>query len=251
MTLRGVLAALFVIVMGTVCVRLGFWQIARLHEKQALNRAQQAALASPPVPVSDPATPAAALRGRRVRVRGAFDERRQLLLAGRVVDGAPGVGVVTPLVLADGHSAVLVERGWLPADDAATAHPERYPEPGQRDVLGLVEPFPPHAGHAPYVRLPSDSASLWSARFADLDSMTTRVPYHLAGFLVRQLPAAGVPELPRRGTPKPFDESMHLNYAIQWFSFATILAGGSLALALRRRRSGTADTDLRVPPMPR
>ena len=54
MKLRHILAALFVIGMSAVCVRLGFWQLSRLREKQAMNVALRGALALPPVRVVDP-----------------------------------------------------------------------------------------------------------------------------------------------------------------------------------------------------
>jgi len=237
--LRDAIGAVFVIAASAVCVRLGFWQLERLHEKQALNSALRAALARPPLALSDPfAVPAGAVRGRRVRLRGVFDERRQILLAGRAHDGSPGVSAVTPLVLDGGARAVLVERGWLYADDASTAHPERYPEPGPRAVIGIAEPLAGGRGGPPMRAVPSDSAKLWSVRWLDRDSLAPRLPYALAGFVVRQLPGEGIPGRPLRLPPRAYDETMHLSYAIQWFLFAAILLGGSTILAFTRRRDG-------------
>jgi cytochrome oxidase assembly protein ShyY1 len=45
-----------------------------------------------------------------------------------------------------------------------------------------------------------------------------------------------VPREPIRTEPAPYDETMHLSYAIQWFLFAAILSIGSLFLARARRR---------------
>jgi surfeit locus 1 family protein len=248
MKLRHLAAIVFVAVMTTVCIRLGFWQISRLHEKQALNAAQRAALAAPPVNLGDAAIPVAAVQSRRVAITGTFDERHQFLLAGHVLDGSPGVSVVTPLVQADGERAVLVERGWLPADDASTGHPERFPEPGVRTVTGMAVPLQSGRGGPALHAIRSDSASLWSARWVDGDSIGARVPYALAAFIVRELPGAGVPDLPRRTVPRPYDEDMHRNYAIQWFLFAVILLGGSVILAWKSRHPKLREV---VPPMPR
>jgi surfeit locus 1 family protein len=154
------------------------------------------------------------------------------------------VHVVTPLVIAEDR-AVLVDRGWLYSDDAATAHPERLPEPGVQRVVGIAEPLKGGRAGAALTVIRSDSASLLSARWLDRDSLAGRFPYALAEFSVRQLPAEGVPAQPLRTNPTPYDEMMHLSYAIQWFSFATILVVGSLILGLRRKRPA----DL-VPPVP-
>ncbi len=234
---RSLMGGLAVVAVAAVCVRLGFWQISRLHEKQRLNAEQSAALASPPIAMGGQPVSLAAIMGRRVRLRGRFDESRQILLGGRPHDGAPGVRVVTPLLLAGG-GAVLVDRGWLYAPDAATARPQDHPEPGERDVTGLVEPLARSGRGASLTRLGGAGAVVWSARSLDPDSLGPHFPYPLAGYVVRELPGPGVPAQPLRLPPRPYDEWMHVSYAIQWFLFAAILTGGSLAVARSRARSG-------------
>ena len=236
MKFRHILAAVIVIGMSGVCVRLGLWQLSRLREKQAMNVTLRGALALPPVRVVDPRTELGTVRGRRVEIRGTYDERHQFLLSGRANAGSPGVSVVTPLVLPRGSHAVLVERGWLYSDDAARAHPERYPEPGERTVIGVAESLITARGGPPLMAVPSDSATLWSGRWLDGDSIVARVPYALAAFYVKQLPDSSLPALPVRRMPVPHDEAMHLGYAIQWFVFAAILSLGSLILMWSRRR---------------
>ena len=246
MKLRHILAAVFVIGMSALCVRLGFWQLSRLREKQALNATLRGALARPPVRVTDPGTALETVRGRRVEIAGSYDERRQFLLSGRANAGSPGVSVVTPLVFADGTHAVLIERGWLHSDDAARAHPERFPEPGARTVIGVAEPLSAGRGGPAPMAVSSDSAELWSGRWLDRDSLAARLPYTLATFYVKQLPGPDLPPMPVRREPLAYDEAMHLGYAIQWFLFAIILSVGSLALAWTRRRPAGPD----IPPPP-
>ncbi|MBI5711545.1 MAG: SURF1 family protein [Candidatus Eisenbacteria bacterium] len=234
---RSLAVAAAVLLVAAVCVRLGFWQLSRRHEKQRLNRSQAAALAAAPLRLGSAAAPLDSVRDRRVELTGRFDERRQVVLAGRAHAGSPGVEVVTPLLLADG-SAVLVDRGWLYAGDAATARPQQFPEPGERAVTGFARPLERGAGGAPWRRLPADLLELWSARALDPDSLAARFPYALAPWFVRELPGPGVPGRPLRTPPRKLDEFMHLSYAIQWFVFAAILLGGSLAVARARRRRG-------------
>lgn len=233
---RTLLVVIIVIVAAAVCVRLGFWQLARLHEKQALNAAMRASLAHEPLPISVPLPRAEALRGRRVMLAGRYDETRQVLLRGRFEDGEPGVDVVTPLLVGDDSVAVLVDRGWLAAVDGRTARPQEHPEPGLRRVIGVAEPItPPTRVFAPRT-IEADSVSLLSVDVLDLDTLKGRFPYALASFVVNELPGAGVPASPSRRAPEPLNESMHLGYAIQWFSFAFIIVVGSAALAWSRRK---------------
>jgi surfeit locus 1 family protein len=247
MKLRTALAALLILVAAGVCVRLGFWQLSRWHEKRALNVALHAAMTAPPRELAGAAAPLDSVLRRRVRVVGRFDESRQVLLSGRAQNHGPGVEVVTPLRLADG-SAVLVDRGWLFAADAMTARPQQYPEPVERAVLGMAEAIPRGRGGPPLRTLEADSITLYSARWLDLDSLAARYPYALAPFVVRELPGPGVPAEPARTPPRPYDESMHVSYTAHWFLFALILLVGPLAVARSRRRAAArGESDLVIP----
>jgi surfeit locus 1 family protein len=239
---RTVLVTLLVLAVAAVCVRLGFWQISRLHEKQALNAALRSALVSTPVVMDARPLPLDRVRGLRVEARGRYDGGRHILLSARSNAGSPGVDVVTPLLFPGDSSAVLVDRGWLYSADAATARPADYPEPGEVTVLGVAESLRRGSGGAPLRLLPPDPTVRISARWLDLDSLAGRFPYALAPYVLRQLPGRGVPGRPLRRAPHAYDENMHLSYAIQWFLFAVILLGGSAALARSRRRREGRET---------
>ena len=224
-----------------LCVRLGFWQLRRLAMKRSLNDAMAERLAEPPVRLSGSLPLADSFPGRRVEVAGRYDESRQVLLSGLMREGEPGVHVLTPLLLAE-SGAVLVDRGWLPAQDGVTARPESLSEPGPRTVVGVAEPlikgFPTPAWRV----LSTDGAVVWSVHALGRDSVQTHFPYPVAGFTLRQLPAAGLPQRPMRTAPEPIGTTMHLSYAIQWFLFAAAFVAGALFTLSRSasaRASGT------------
>jgi surfeit locus 1 family protein len=225
--------------LASVCVRLGFWQLSRMREKEAQNSRLAAALAAPPVVY-----------------RGRFDETRQVLLAGRSHNGMPGVEVVTPLLPEGGEPAVLVNRGWLPSRDGASARPQDFPETGERVVRGLAEPLARSepAGHvgtavAGTLRLVAadDTVRVWRTRRLVADSLALRFPYPLASFVVRELPGPGVPAEPVRTKPIPQSVAIHRSYAAQWFLFAVILTGGSVLVARSRRNPGQDRRDPTAP----
>ncbi|HYM81960.1 MAG TPA: SURF1 family protein [Candidatus Limnocylindria bacterium] len=237
MKLGSLLVLLAVLIGAAVCVRLGFWQLSRWREKQRLNAELAARLEGPTLGIRLTSAAVDPPRG-RVEARGRYDESRQILLGNRVRNGAPGVEVVTPL-LVDSTTAILVNRGWLYAPDAATARPDQYPEPGERGVIGIAEPLRQGIGGPALRVLELDSITLWSARWLDRDSLATRLPYRLAPFAIRQLPGSGVADRPSRSRPARYNESMHLSYAVQWFLFAAILVGGTAILAWTRRATRT------------
>jgi len=232
---RTVVIGIVFTIAALTCARLGFWQLSRLAEKKRLNADRHAALAAPPLALGDRVA-VDTLAGRVVSARGHYDNARHVLLAGRTHDGESGVEVHTPLIV-PGGIAILVDRGWLDAELPADAHPERSAEPGEREVRGLVEILPPARG-ATLRPIPGDSVTVLLALRLDPDTLAARFPYPVARFTIRELPGPGVGPVPLRMPPEPLDESMHLGYAVQWFAMATIIAGGSIALAWRGRRSG-------------
>ena len=220
---------------AAVCVRLGFWQISRLHQRQARNASARAGWALPPLDVAG-TTPLDSVRNRRVHVRGVYDFGHERLWRPHMLDEAPGVDLVTPLKLAGGV-AVLVDRGWVASPDAYHVDQPAYQEPESADVVGLAFAAPRTRGDVDPVKL-RDS-----------------VPYALLPFVVQQLPdcptiapggtctanASGASvapsSIPRRLPPPELTNGSHLSYVIQWFSFATIILVGSFVLFRKKPRT--------------
>jgi surfeit locus 1 family protein len=221
---RDLLGVGLAVVAAAVCVRLGFWQLARLHQRLARNASARAGWALPPLEVGA-TTPLDSVRNRRVHVRGVYDFEHERLWRPHMLDEAPGVDLVTPLKLADGV-AVLVDRGWVASADAYHVDERAFREPESADVVGL-------AFAAPRTRGDVDPARL-------KDSL----PYPLLRFVVQQLPdcaaidcaPAAPSDLPRRLPPPELTNGSHLSYVIQWFSFAVIILVGSIALFGKKAR---------------
>jgi surfeit locus 1 family protein len=231
LTRSGVLGTIVVFVVVAVCIRLGFWQLDRREQRLERNEAIAERLATDPIPLA--ATPAdtAGLVNRPARVRGWYDHDLSFALIGRSHMGSPGVYVFTPLRLDDG--AILVNRGWVPAPDAATVDLsaiQRPPEP-EPEVAGVLLAFPDIRTNA------VDEG--FRARWFRLDGHAIRAayPYAIAPVYlqatVREGGAGeGLAPLPL-GLPE-LDAGPHLSYAVQWFSFAAIFLIGWTALMLHR-----------------
>ena len=112
--------------------------------------------------------------------------------------------------------------------------PQDFHERGGRRVRGVAEPMSARRDAPRVVR--ADSATLIWARRASMSALRPLFGYPLASFTVRELPGTGVPPRPARSAPPPLEAGTHLSYAIQWFSIAAVLLGGSVALALSRLR---------------
>jgi surfeit locus 1 family protein len=217
------------LVVAAGCVRLGFWQLDRLHQRRARNAAVVAARQLPPLDLGRGVTLDAA-RDRHLHARGPYDYPHQLLWHGRSYEGIPGVDLLTPLRLPDG-GVVLVDRGWAPSPDAYHVDQGAYREADSAEVWGV--------GLVP-----------WARSDADLAKLAAALPYPILPFLLQALPptpptpsaggaaprALALPPGLRRWPAPELSDGPHLSYAIQWFSFALIIGVGSVALVGQRTR---------------
>ncbi|HEV7586580.1 MAG TPA: SURF1 family protein [Longimicrobium sp.] len=249
LSLRGILATVFVLGMCAVCVRLGFWQLERLQQRRTRNHVQAQALRMPTLDY-DSMTAEAIERepsrflNRKMRVAGTYDASGEIVLRGRADDGRPGVHLVTPIVVPGVPRALLVNRGWVPSPDAATVDARPYAEAGTRTVDGILMEIPrgTRNGGEPAVQRAPGGPPTPSYRRLDLDVLRRVERRPIVRLYLQQLPgadsASGRP--PVRVPLQPMDNGPHLSYAFQWFSFAAIGVIGLLVVFLRRRRQGAS-----------
>jgi surfeit locus 1 family protein len=235
-----------VVILVVVMLLLGFWQLQRLADKRddkALIEARQAASAAEVtvvVPADDDvdAPGVDAVLYRRVTATGAYEDDDTVVVENRTLNGAPGGWVLTPLRL-DGGSAVLVNRGFVGFDrEGAIVAP---PAPtGEVTVEGLVFPSQTRGRFGPTDPAEGDLRVL--AR-VDLDRVRDQVGYDVLPAYIQLVESdppevaasADIPALVPLGAPEP-DEGPHLAYAVQWFIFTTIAAGGYVLLLRRVAR---------------
>jgi surfeit locus 1 family protein len=209
------LIAIFALV-ALVSVRLGVWQLSRLRERRAANIVALRARSAPPVQLDAQTTGDSSLIERHVTATGRYDHSREIVLRGRAFHGAPGVEVVTPLVFEGGRTAVLVNRGFVPAPDAVTAELDSLHESGEVKVAGVALSLSSGQG------MPLERAGGVTWGRLDYDALTARLPYTIASIYIRQSPDSTLRHFPRRLEAPPIDDGPHLSYAIQWFAFAVM-----------------------------
>jgi surfeit locus 1 family protein len=225
-----------------VFVSLGYWQLGRAQQKQALFDAFMSA--------SDDTVDATGLgfdelpRYQRVRLRGRYDAGRQILLDNMPsAAGRPGYRVLTPLERADGRGWVLVDRGWVPLGATRDDLPDVAVGAGERELSGTLDGLP-----VPGVRVgpaAADGAAGWPRVMlfptqADVESvLAVEVEPRII------LLDAGVPDgFERKWRPAlGFGPERHLGYAVQWFAFALVAIVLFVALNLKRADSAEDSTE--------
>ncbi|MDA5193353.1 SURF1 family protein [Govanella unica] len=218
-----------VVIALAILLKFGFWQLDRLHEKEALLAAIDSGMKGAPVPLPLQIEHAQDWNYKRVTLRGIFDHTKEIHLFSTAVTGQGGYHILTPLMRAGGV-AVLVDRGWVPA---SRLDPATRPD-GQ--IVGLVEVsgmsrVPRKAGFlAPK---PHVAENEWFA--LDLPPMAQAIGYKLAPIIVEADDRPNLGGLPIGGQTRVKIPNDHLQYAVTWFGFALVLIVIYIVYIRRRR----------------
>jgi surfeit locus 1 family protein len=212
-----------------LCIRLGIWQLDRLDQRRAFN-AQVISMRAAEILDLNQNVPAdiSSMEWRAVTVTGKYDFENQVVLRNQYLGDQYGFHLITPLLF--NGTAVLVDRGWIPADgNSAPSDWRKYDEAGQVNVTGQI-------------RLGQDKPAFGGVADADFSPQQPRLDAWNNLNVMRISEQNPYPILPvyvqPNATENDFDppipsqpdvdltEGSHFGYAVQWFIFATILFVG-------------------------
>lgn len=237
---KWLLLTLLVFAGTAVCIRLGIWQLDRLEQRRAFNAQFQSARSQPvldlnqeqPENIDD-------MEWRPVVASGEYDFANQIAIRNQYYGNQYGYHLLTPLLLEG--DAVLVDRGWIPAEGNSTAADWRkYDEAGPVDVSGQIRLGRARASLLGVADpLPEEGAKLEVWNNADLERMAGQMPYRILPVYIQPEvdPDDSEPPLPFQPTVE-LTEGPHFGYALQWFTFATILFLG-YPFFLRKQETGS------------
>ncbi len=239
------------VLIGLLVISLGFWQLRRHAERAERNRLATLGRSLPPL-IGDSAMTPPLLPNRRAILLGTLDESREFLLRNRLVAGVPAVMVITPLRLPGTDTAVLVNRGYVPAPDAVDPGPASWSERDRRVFRGALLPLPDRGDGTPITRNGRES---WHA--LDLRMLRARLPYPIADLYLVAEPDSGSSDHTVRGTVYPFraelppmDQGPHLSYALQWFGIAVAVVAFGIVFILRSAPKASTVNGQRSPGAP-
>jgi len=237
---KWLLVTLLVLAGTALCIRLGFWQLDRLAQRRAFNAQFESARTQPALDLNrEQPDDIRSMEWRPVKVTGEYDFANQVAIRNQYYENQYGYHLLTPLRF--NEEAILVDRGWIPAEgNSAPSDWRKYDESGTVSVSGQVrlgQAKPAFGGVADV--LPADGSKLEIWNNADLGRIAGQMPYPA-------LPVYIQPEVHPSDTqpPIPFQpeveitEGPHFGYALQWFTFAAILFVG-YPFFLRKQEKGS------------
>jgi surfeit locus 1 family protein len=213
-----------------VLVALGTWQVERLQWKEGLIAQRAAQLAAPPEVLPAHSDDWAAWDFRQVSTSGRFRHDLEQLFGASARDGELGHHLLTPLVRAEG-SALLVDRGWVPAD---RAHPAVRRE-GQIEGPGTVTGIARYRGDDTAGWFTPDNKPenlMWFSY--DLPALEQALGLPLLPVVVEADDHPNPGGLPIGGQTRIELPNNHLQYAMTWYGLALTLLGVYVAFSIQR-----------------
>lgn len=212
-------------------ISLGFWQLERAKEKQALLDEFAARVGQPPIAVSGERL-GAGQSGAAATIRGRFDGQGQFLWDNRTYEGRPGFHVLTPFVILGSDTRILVDRGWIALEGGREDLPRPSVPSGEREVAGRL--YEPLMGFTLEAQAPEFAAPL--RQNLDLVAYAKDAPFSIQPYVLRL--AVDAPDGFVRAWPEPRETSVqrHRAYALQWFAMAGVFIIVVVAVVRRQRR---------------
>ena len=204
---------------------MGIWQLDRLEQRRAFNTQVENMRAVESLDLNQnlPAD-ISAMEWRAVTVTGEYDFENQVALRNQYNGDQYGYHLITPLLFSG--EAVLVDRGWIPADgNAAPSDWNKYDEMGQVTVTGQIRLGQEKPAFGGVADADTGHLDIWNN--LNVVRISEQSPYPILPVYVQPniVENDSVPPIPFQPDVE-LTEGPHFGYALQWFAFATILFVG-------------------------
>jgi surfeit locus 1 family protein len=223
-SLNWLFTTLLVFVGTAVCIRLGIWQLDRLEGRRTFNAQVETMRAAEMLDLNEELpNDISSMEWRAVTVIGKYDFENQVALRNQYYETQYGYHLITPLLF-NSSTAVLVNRGWIPAD----ADWHAFDEAGPVTVTGQIrlgQGKPAIGGVADALPEFGEKLEIWNN--LDVETMSAQFPYPILDVFIQPTMESGdvTPPIPYQPEIE-LTEGPHFGYALQWFTFATILFVG-------------------------
>jgi surfeit locus 1 family protein len=221
------------------CLKLGMWQWHKAEQKQAITLA----LTDGKLNVVELLAQGKldeenieALHTRTVKLTGHYLGEQSFFLDNQVEQGQAGFHVLTPFLLNDGHTVILVNRGWVAGFSDHQQLPVVETNPAEQTVAGMLW----HQKKTGFQLGKQDATWNKVQQVIDFEYLQQQLPYPLLPHAILKLdPAVAQDGFVRHWDVPAGQVEKHLSYAYQWFGFAlaSILIGVYQMLEKRQEES--------------
>jgi surfeit locus 1 family protein len=222
----------------TICcipifIKLGLWQYHKAQQKQTLQDSYDRHLHENPVDIPAAIDQLDAWRYRQVKVTGTYETQYQILLDNQVLNEQVGYDVITPLHIRNTDRYLLIDRGWIPAQEDHSTLPAIDTPSGEQQIFGQIW-LPSSKFYS--LDNPAAIKTNWQVLWQNMDMKryAAFVPFTLSPFVVRLDVSSKAGGFKREWQQPAERIGMYLSYAYQWFGFALASAGIYLFVSFKK-----------------
>ncbi|MDH5600384.1 MAG: SURF1 family protein [Gammaproteobacteria bacterium] len=197
---------------------LGTWQVFRAMEKEELQKKMDFKYEEKTFILKRGINNIESKNYIQVEAIGHYDKINEILIDNAIHKGRAGYHVLTPFILKEDQSVIMVNRGWIPVNRDRSVLPELKTPDGRLHISGIIAP--PKSKPPLILGEPDISSKLWL--YFDEKVFEKKIGQPILPMIIL------LGENDEHGYIRKWPKyegkaSMHIGYAIQWYAFALIV----------------------------
>jgi len=226
-----ILGTILAIIGISVFFNLGTWQVNRAQLKEKMQHEIESKRIQPSFTLKASINDINDKIHTKVNAYGHFDNKNEILIDNEIHQGKAGYHVLTPLILEDKQSVIMVNRGWVPLGRSRDILPELTAPSGNIIINGRISR---HKSKPALILDQEDSipGKVWP--YFDSEKYIKHTGYNLLPVVIL-MDAKADGGYARKWPNFNANKGMHIGYAIQWYVFAAIVLITYLGVNLKKK----------------
>lgn len=198
-------------------IKLGLWQYNKAELRKEIQSSYNASLDQDALVLPDNLTDVDAWKYKKVKVKGQYETKYQILLDNQVEENVAGFHVITPLRLDGSNDYVLINRGWVAGGADHTDIPTINTPDYSLEIIGFV-----WVPSKKIFSLESDNEkSSWKTvwQHMDMERYQKSIPIHILPLVIKLDSKSNAGGFVRKWQLPASKIATNMGYAYQWFGF--------------------------------
>jgi len=198
-------------------IKLGLWQYNKAELRKEIQSSYNASLDQDALVLPDNLTDVDAWKYKKVKVKGQYETKYQILLDNQVEENVAGFHVITPLRLDGSNDYVLINRGWVAGGANHTDTPTINTPDYSLEIIGFV-----WVPSKKIFSLESDNEkSSWKTvwQHMDMERYQKSIPIHILPLVIKLDSKSNAGGFVRKWQLPASKIATNMGYAYQWFGF--------------------------------
>lgn len=227
-------AVVVTLVLTSVFIRLGVWQLERANEKRTFQNQQEVLMKKGNVNINKLSSLQDVFEYQNAEVAGKYLSDKVILLDNKPYNGVHGYHVITPFKVKNTEKYILVNRGWIPMKVRREDLP-KVDTSGQQQVISGMIKYPSSQfklGEA----INENNQWPWRIQWIEIEHIAKQLHVELLPFIILQEKQENSGFI-RDWKIVVSPPEKNVSYAVQWFSFAIVLLIIFIVVNTRKIRS--------------